>query len=103
MTVPLRVTTPSACTAPPSVLLEGGNWEAGVVVTVTAIDDAVIDGPEPCLVVLDPLIGSDVNLAGFDLPDLALTVADDDADAVQLLSDGFESGGVDAWAVAAGN
>lgn len=64
------------CSLPPTVHLNATNWR-GVAVTVTAVDDFVVDGNRPCQIGLtatstDPLYN------GITLADVVVTVQSDD-------------------------
>jgi len=67
------------CSFPASVSLTGLNWDTGVPVTVTAVDDPLTDGPQPCLIVTAPTGSPDpIYNNTFDPADVVVTVNDDD-------------------------
>ncbi len=73
---------PSEGTASPATLtFDAGNWATPQVVTVTGVDDAVVDGDQPYLVVLsvDPVSTDTTGLTAIDPPDVDLVNLDDDA------------------------
>ncbi len=53
-TAPVTITLTSndltECTVPNNTLLTIDTWQIGVTVTVTAVDDTEVDGPQPCLI-----------------------------------------------------
>jgi hypothetical protein len=55
------------------------NWSGEQVITVTGVDDAVVDGATPFLVELKPLLSTDGNYAGLDPKDVAFTNIDNDS------------------------
>ncbi len=73
----------SQCTAPPAATLDATNWQTGVMVTVTAVDDAVDDGPQSCLLQTNAA-SADPNYAGAPVADVTVTVTDDDVAALAV-------------------
>jgi hypothetical protein len=70
------------CTVEPkSVTLNNSNWNDGsVVVTITAVDDAVEEAPTHfCTIVTDPIVSTDLNYNGFDPENIDGTIQDNDA------------------------
>ena len=61
-----------------SISLDASNWFAGAAVTVTAVDDPLIDGPQDCLVQTWPAESADPDYNGRDPEDVVVTVYDDD-------------------------
>lgn len=79
-TAPVNVTLQSSdsgeCSVTPNITLDGSNWR-GITVPVSAVNDDVMDGPQPCL------IQSSVNSAdplynGGTVDPLTVTVLDED-------------------------
>ncbi|MBV7327670.1 DUF11 domain-containing protein [Chloroflexi bacterium TSY] len=66
------------CTAPATAMLDRSNWQSGVSVTVTAVDDHLIDGTQPCTIQTS-VVSEDPVYHGLAAEDVAVTVADDDA------------------------
>lgn len=67
------------CTVlPTAITLDDTTW-TGIAVTVTAVDDAVADGPQTCVVQLQSAISTDPNYNGDNPPQVTATVADNDA------------------------
>ncbi|MEZ4727586.1 MAG: Calx-beta domain-containing protein [Caldilineaceae bacterium] len=76
VTVNLSASDVGECTMPASVSLDETNWEQGIAVTVTALDDAIDDGDQACVV--QTAVGSpDTHYAAIAAADVAVTVADD--------------------------
>ena len=71
------------CTVPVTAVLDDGNWQSGVSVTVTAIDDAVDDGAQPCAI-QTVATSADPTYNGMPVDDVAVTVADDDVAAIAV-------------------
>ena len=61
-----------------------GNWSVAQTVTVTGVDDSVVDGDVGYEVVLGVANTTDYNYAGLDPDDVALTNADDDVATLSL-------------------
>ncbi|MEY4374584.1 MAG: hypothetical protein RL760_750, partial [Candidatus Eisenbacteria bacterium] len=60
------------------------DWNVGQTVTVTGVDDAVMDGDQAYTIVLAPAISSDARYAGMDATDVAVSNTDDDAAGVTV-------------------
>lgn len=76
VTVAFSVSDPSECTTPPSIVLDGSNWNALVTVAVTALDDRIDDGNQLCQV-QTTVTSSDAKYNGIAADDVAVTVQDD--------------------------
>jgi hypothetical protein len=75
VTIGLSSGDPGQCTvAPTSVTLNNTNWQTGVEVTVTAVDDGVEDGTQMCLVQTAAASSADNNYNGSDPDDVSVTV-----------------------------
>lgn len=61
------------------------NWATPQTVTVTGVDDAIVDGTVSYLIALGPAQSTDVNFAGADPNDVALANTDDDTVGVTLV------------------
>jgi hypothetical protein len=78
VTIGLTSTDTTECTVPASVSLTSATWP-GVPVTVTAVDDLVTDGPQPCLITTGPTSSADpIYDNTFDPANVNVTVNDDD-------------------------
>ncbi|MEZ5592921.1 MAG: hypothetical protein R3F53_20345 [Gammaproteobacteria bacterium] len=64
--------------APASLRLTDANWQSGVSATVTALDDAVVDGNQTCIIQTAPAVSNDNNYAGIDAADIIVIVQDND-------------------------
>jgi hypothetical protein len=79
VTITLTPTDTTECQALASeVVLDAGNWDAGVEVTVEAVDDDVDDGDLPCVVETAAAVSDDASYDGTDPDDVAVTVQDED-------------------------
>jgi gliding motility-associated-like protein len=70
-----------------SVTLNAANWDTGVVVTVTGVDDAFVDGPVPYSIITGNVTSSDSNydiLTGANVPDVAVTNNDNDTASLSI-------------------
>jgi hypothetical protein len=87
VTIGLSSSDPGECVpGAASAVLDGSNWNTGVMVTVQAVDDADDDGTQPCTIVTAPAVSADGDFDGLDPSDVALQVADDgDAAGVQAI------------------
>jgi uncharacterized repeat protein (TIGR01451 family) len=79
VTVPLSTSNDECGLAVGAVVLDGSNWAAGVEVTVGAVDDDVVDGPQTCVVETGAAVSDDPDYDGLDGDDVTVTVEDDDA------------------------
>lgn len=83
VTVNLTVSNGAKCTIPASVTLDAANWQTGVGVTVSAIDNTLDEGMQVCTI--QGTGGStDPNYAGLAMNQVAVTVADDDTAALSV-------------------
>jgi gliding motility-associated-like protein len=70
-----------------SITLNSGNWNTGVVVTVTGVDDAFVDGPVAYSIITGNVTSADANydiLTGTDVPDVAVTNNDNDTASISI-------------------
>ena len=63
----------------PSLIFTPANWNVNKTVTVTGIDDAIIDGNQNFTIILDPATSTDANYNGLDPADVSVTNIDNDA------------------------
>jgi hypothetical protein len=84
---------------PASVTFNSSNWNAPQIVTVTGVDDHIIDGNIAYTAVTAPATSSDPKYSGMNASDVAVTNNDDDvADIAVTAANGFvtsESGGLE--------
>jgi hypothetical protein len=70
--------TSEGTVAPSSLTFTAGDWSAEQTVTVTGVDDNVVDGDLGYTIQLAPPSSTDVNYSGLDPADVAATNVDDD-------------------------
>jgi subtilisin-like proprotein convertase family protein len=88
--------TTEGTVAPPSVTFTPGNALVPRTVTVTGVDDAVLDGNVAYSIVTAAAVSADPLYAGLNAPDVAVTNTDDEP-ADLIFKDGFESGDMLRW------
>ncbi|MCB9453913.1 MAG: hypothetical protein H6672_20975 [Anaerolineaceae bacterium] len=82
--VVITVTPDAQCTALPSPLtFTAGNWNVAQTVTVTAVDDAVIEGPHTC-VITHAATSGDAAYDGIAIADVTANVTDNDTPGVTV-------------------
>jgi hypothetical protein len=65
VSVPLSSSNPAeASVAPASLTFTSSNWNVPQLVTVTGVDDIVIDGDQPFTILLGPMVSADINFDG---------------------------------------
>jgi len=84
VTIDLQVMDSRCTVAPDAVTLHAGNWQTGVNVTVTAVDDDVADGDQTVSIVTLPARSADPFYDGLNPPDVVVTVLDDDVPGIQV-------------------
>ena len=79
VTIPLSSSNPNEGTVnPQSVTFAPGGWNHPQTVTVTGVDDALVDGNQPYTVLIAAAISADFRYDGLDPPDVSVTNLDDD-------------------------
>ncbi|GAB4410284.1 MAG: hypothetical protein Fur0044_03990 [Anaerolineae bacterium] len=79
VTISLTSTDTTECTVPASASLDSSNWATGAPITVTAVDDVISDGPQPCTVQTGLTSSTDPTYNNtFNPADVVVTVNDDD-------------------------
>ena len=78
VSVALSASSTECSIDPESLTLTPLNWSSGLSATVTAVDDALVDGDQACDIVTDPAVSADTNYGDQDPDDLPVTVTDDD-------------------------
>lgn len=73
--------------APSPLTFTAGNWDSAQMVTVTSIDDAVASVP-PAAAVMHAVTSADGNYDGLIVPDIAVTLINDDQVGIQVSFDG---------------
>ena len=69
---------------PASITLNTTNWATGVPATVTAVDDSVVDGPQPCPIVTGSTSSADPDYSNLPVSDVTVTVLDNDAPGIAV-------------------
>jgi len=72
--------------SPASLLFTAGNALTPQTVTVTGVDDAVIDGDQAYTIVTAPAVSADAAYSGLNPPDVSVTNADDDVVPVPVIA-----------------
>ena len=70
--------TSEGTVSPASLTFTSMNWNAPQTVTVTGVDDAILDGNQPYSIITDPAVSSDSNYNGINTSDPSLTNIDND-------------------------
>jgi len=70
--------TSEGTVSPASLTFTALNWNAPQTVTVTGVDDAILDGNQPYSIIIDPAVSSDGNYDGINPSDPSLTNIDND-------------------------
>lgn len=87
VTLNMTVSDPSECQiSTPSITFTTGNWSTTQYLTVTAVDDFLVDGAQPCDIRFT-VISADSLYDGLSLSDVTVTVNDDDIpDAILIIN-----------------
>ncbi len=64
--------------SPTRIVFTSPSWETPVTVTVTGVDDAVDDGDQAAVILIEPAVSDDWAFDGFDAADVVVTNQDDD-------------------------
>ncbi|MCY2990807.1 MAG: hypothetical protein NTY19_23450, partial [Planctomycetota bacterium] len=73
VTIPLSSSDPTEGTVPASVVISPTQWQTGVQVTVTGVDDPIIDGNVAYTIVTGAASGADANYNGLNAADVSVT------------------------------
>jgi len=84
VSVALSASNEKCSVLPASVTLSASNWAAGVPVTVTAVDDFFVDGPQPCPILTGPTSSADPNYDGLPVKDIQVTILDNDVPSIAV-------------------
>ena len=71
--------TTEGTVAPASLIFTTANWNVAQTVTVTGVDDAVVDGPITYTIVTAAAVSTDPNYNGANAADVAVTNTDNDS------------------------
>ena len=105
VTLNIASNNPAEGTLSPSTLtFSSANWDVPQAVTVTGVDDNLVDGNIQYTVVLSPAVSGDPNYKGVDAPDITLVNIDNDVPNI-LIAPGptmftTESGGIATFTLA---
>ena len=83
VTVALAASDAGECTMPAQVTLDANNWEGGVAVPVSAVDDRIDDSAQSC-VVQTAVSSTDAHYAGIAAADVT-TIVEDDGDTAGVI------------------
>lgn len=83
VTITLTSRDLTECQGPATLQLDKNNWRTGVAATITAVDDRIADDARSCAMAM-MAASSDGDYHGLPLPDLAVTVEDDDRAGVTI-------------------
>jgi hypothetical protein len=79
VTIPLTSSdTGEGTVSPASVTFTTANWNSPQTITVTGVDDTLVDGNQPYTVRVEAATSTDTDYAGLDAPDVSLTNVDND-------------------------
>ncbi|MEG4280502.1 S8 family serine peptidase [Microcoleus sp. MON1_C1] len=70
--------TAEGTVSPVSLTFNSGNWNSPQTVTVTGVNDSVVDGDKTYTIVTAPAVSTDNTYSGLNAPDLAVSNADND-------------------------
>ncbi len=85
VTVPLTNTdTTEFSIAPTQLLFTSANWNIERTVTITGVDDDLVDGDQLGTIRVEPAQSSDASYNGLDGPDVAVTNLDNDTFAIRV-------------------
>jgi threonine aldolase len=108
VTVPLRSSNLAEGTvSPASVTFTPSDWNVVQTVTITGVNDFVVDGPQPYTIITDPAVSLDPVYAGTDAPDVSVTNLDNDVAGIFVTpTSGLvtsEAGGAATFTIALGS
>ncbi len=88
---------------PTSLTFTPVNWDILQTVTVSGVDDPVVDGNQVCTIITDPAVSNDPDYSGLDADDVSFINLDDDTPGITVNpSSGLvttEAGGTDSFTV----
>jgi hypothetical protein len=76
--------TAEGTVSPSSLTFNPTNWAAPQTVTITGVDDALVDGPQPYTIVISAATSTDPEYNGIDPDDVSVVNADDESGAFVL-------------------
>ncbi|MGK5093572.1 Calx-beta domain-containing protein [Deltaproteobacteria bacterium TL4] len=85
--------TTEGTVSPSSLMFTTDNWNVDQTLTITGVDDDVLDGNQPYTIVLGAAISADPNFNGVDPRDVTLTNLDDETAGVVVSGVGVSTSG----------
>ncbi len=83
VTIPVSSSnTAEGTVSPASLTFTPANWDSPQTVTITGVDDAIVDGDQPYTILLGEATSTDVAYTGMDADDVSVTNTDDETAAV---------------------
>ena len=67
-----------------TLVFTAANWDTPQTVTVSGVDDAVVDGDQPYMITTAPALSADGNYGGLDASDVSATNIDDDTAGISI-------------------
>lgn len=64
--------------SPSSITLTPSNWNSGLMATVSAIDDSLVDGNQTCIIQTSPVTSTAPNYSSVNPPNVIAVIEDDD-------------------------
>jgi pimeloyl-ACP methyl ester carboxylesterase len=89
--------TTEGTASPISLTFTPSNWNTLQTVTVTGVDDSIVDGDIAYTIVIAPASSIDPNYNGLNAADVSVTNNDNDTATNLIFTEGFESGDLSAW------
>jgi len=94
--------TTEGTVSPSSVTFTTVNWNAPQIVTVTGVNDLLVDGNQPFFIITDPAVSSDTNYSGLDAANVSVINSDDDMPGItinEVSGDTSENGGIATFSI----
>jgi hypothetical protein len=88
--------------SPSSTTFTTANWSAPQTVTVTGVDDVLVDGNQPFFIITDPAVSFDTSYNGLDAANVSVTNSDDDMPGItigEISSNTTEAGGQSTFTI----
>ncbi|MBA7527623.1 hypothetical protein ES705_19799 [subsurface metagenome] len=94
--------TDEGTVSPSSLTFTTDNWGSPQTVTVTGVDDVLVDGNQPFFIITDPAASSDTNYSGLDAANVSVINSDDDMTGItinEVSGDTSEDGGIATFSI----
>ena len=88
--------------SPSSVIFTTVNWGSPRIITVTGVEDLLVDGNQPFHIITDPAVSTDTNYSGLDAANVSVVNFDDDMPGITVdavSGDTSESGGIVTFSI----